>query len=97
LLSINRLDELIARDSPSVDLMNRRSPKHPRPCSGPGCSNRVPVSIPTALPDTDRIDQWGVLAALAFLPGVSPPHRLVDEPAAGPSGEPPSIFHPPPA
>ena len=66
------------------------------PCSGPGCSRRVPMPIPTVFFDSDRFDQWGHLATLVTIPSVSPPNRTVEEPAARPSGQKPSIFHPPP-
>jgi hypothetical protein len=100
LLNIHQLDGLITGGSLSPiseDPASPRQPEHPAPCSGPGCSNRMPLPAPTALPNYDRSDQWCVLTTLAFLPSVSPPSRMVDEPAARPSGEKPSIFHPPPA
>ena len=71
LLSINQLDGLITGGSPSSlsdDPAGEPGPKHPKPCSGPGCSNRVPMPAPTSVPDSDRSDQWGVLTMLEILP-----------------------------
>jgi hypothetical protein len=100
LLSMNQLDGLITGGSPSSlsdEPAGQPGPKHPTPCSGPGCSRRVPVPVPTTLHNSDRFDHWGVLNSLEILPVASPPGRTLDEPAAQPTGEPPSIFHPPPA
>ncbi len=55
LLGINQLDKLITGGSPSSrsdDPAGEPGPKHPTPCSGPGCSNRVPMPAPTTLPQT---------------------------------------------
>ncbi len=95
--NFNQLDELITSGSPSLSdySAGEQRPKHPTPCSGPSCSNRVPMPAPTTLPESDRSDQWGVLTTLALLPGASPPTRTVDETAGCPTGEQASIFHPP--
>ena len=73
LLSIHQLDGLITGSSPSEDPASKPGPAHPGPCSGPGCSNRVPLPAPTAVPDADRSDQWGVLTTLSFLPSAISP------------------------
>jgi hypothetical protein len=82
---------------PAPEPPNPPGPRHPAPCSGPGCSRRVPLPAPTAVPDSDRSDQWVVLSAVAHLTLASPPHHTSAEPAGRPTGEGPSIFHPPPA
>ena len=99
-----QLDALIVGDGsatiaedPARDPMNPLGPKRPTPCSGPGCSRRVPMPAPSAFPDSDRSDQWVVLNAIVRLTSTSPPCRTVDQPADRPTGEQPSIFHPPPA
>jgi hypothetical protein len=98
-----QLDALIAggtsspADDRARDPLDAPGPKRPLPCSGPGCSSRVPMPAPTAFPDSDRSDQWVVLNPCARLALASPPGRTIDEPAARPGGEKPSIFHPPPA
>ena len=100
LLSIDQLDGLITGGAPaslSDDPASQQQPEHPTPCSGPGCSNRVPLPAPTPIPGSDRFEQWGVLTTVAILPSPSPPSRTVDEPADRAAGEKPSIFHPPPA
>jgi hypothetical protein len=100
LVDFHGLDALVAGDASSFVPDNPardQIPHRPTPCSGPGCSSRVPMPSPTAVPDSDRSDQWGALNALARLPLPSPPHRVIDEPAARPTGKTPSIFHPPPA
>ena len=104
LLDFNRLDAIIAggssssfSDDPAHDPLEEKGPKHPTPCSGPGCSSRVPLPVPTASPGPDGSDQWVVLNAVVPLAVVSPRCRTIDEPAAHPAGHKPSIFHPPPA
>ena len=97
-LQYNRLDALIAGGSADRSHNPRnQGPKSPRPCSGPGCTSRVPVPVPTGLPDSDRSDQWGNVNSLAILPIASPPSRMIDESTVRPTGQKPSIFHPPPA
>jgi hypothetical protein len=82
---------------PAPELPNPPGPRRPTPCSGPGCSSRVPLPAPTAVPDSDRTDHWVVLNAVTPLTLASPPHHRIAEPAGRPTGEGPSIFHPPPA
>jgi hypothetical protein len=98
LLDYNRLDALIAGGAadPAHDPL-KQAPTSPRPCSGPGCSSRVPAPVPTGFSGSDRSDQWGDLSTLATLPITSPPSRTIDEPVVRPTGQTPSIFHPPPA
>ncbi|MFI5461678.1 MAG: hypothetical protein ACHRXM_40350, partial [Isosphaerales bacterium] len=77
LLDFNRLDALIASGSSATllaedPLREEQGPKHPAPCSGPGCSSRVPMPVPTSLSDSDRSDQWGNLSTLAILTIASP-------------------------
>jgi hypothetical protein len=55
------------------------------------------MPIPTVFLDSDRFDQWGNVNSQAIRPSASPPGRTIDEPAARPTGQKPSIFHPPPA
>jgi hypothetical protein len=104
LAGLSRLDSLILFDGSATivdgtvqDPLNRPWPKRPTPCSGPSCSNRVPMPAPTAFPESDRSDQWVVVNSMVFLSLASPPCRTVGESAARPGGERPSIFHPPPA
>ena len=104
LADFSQLDALIVGDGPATiaegpaqDAGNPLGPQRRGPCSGPGCSSRVPMPAPSAFPDSDRSDQWGVLNAVAHLPLASPPCRTIEEPAGCPGGETPSIFHPPPA
>ncbi|HZW34479.1 MAG TPA: hypothetical protein VFF52_27390 [Isosphaeraceae bacterium] len=100
----SRFDALITGDgdgsatiagNPTPDPLNPLGPKHQGPCSGPGCSSRVPMPAPPAFPDSDRSDPWVVLNAVVHLPLASPPCRTSDEPAGRPGGVTPSIFHPP--
>jgi len=53
------------------------------------------MPIPSAFPEADRFDEWGVLDAPDNLPIASPPGRFVDEPSPDSTGQPSSIFHPP--
>jgi hypothetical protein len=55
------------------------------------------MPIPTVFLDSDRFDQWGNLSTLAIFPNGSSPSRTIEELAARPTGQKPSIFHPPPA
>jgi hypothetical protein len=100
----NQLDALITGGSSSSiaddlaqDPLKEQGPKRPTPCSGPGCSSRVPLPVSTASQVLDGSDQWVALSAVVRLAVASPPCRTVDEPAARPAGRKPSIFHPPPA
>jgi hypothetical protein len=104
LADLDQLDKLMVGDGsatmaedPAPDLLNPIGSKRPVPCSGPGCSRRVPMPAPSAFPESERSDQWVVLNAVLHLRLAAPPCRTVDEPAARPAGEKPSIFHPPPA
>jgi hypothetical protein len=103
-LDFNRLDALIvggsstaSSDALARDPLKEQGPNRPTPCSGPGCSSQVPAPIPTAIPNTDRSDQWGNLSSPAIHPIGSPPSRTIHEPVGRPTGQKPSIFHPPPA
>jgi hypothetical protein len=102
LRDFNRLDAFIVYGS-SVSLsaedplIEDQGPNRPAPCSGPGCSSRVPMPVPTVFFDSDRVDQWGNLTSLAIFKSASPRIRMIEEPAGRPSGQKPSIFHPPPA
>jgi hypothetical protein len=96
LLEFNRLDDLIAGDS-GQGPAGQPGPRHPMPCSGPGCSNGVPRPVPTAPPAPVGSDQWVALGAVLRLIEVAPLRHSPDEPAAPPAGHKPSIFHPPPA
>jgi hypothetical protein len=103
ILDFNRLDALIAGSPTTIsDDMARgplkdQGPNRPTPCSGPGCSNQVPVPVPTAVPNSDRSDQWGNVSPPAILPIACLTSPSIEGPAARPTGEKPSIFHPPPA
>jgi hypothetical protein len=74
-----------------------QGPNRPTHCSGPGCSKQVPVPVPTAVPNSDRSDQWGNVNPPAILPIAYSTSPSIEGPAARPTGEKPSIFHPPPA
>jgi len=102
LLDFNRIDAIIAGGSFSDDLahnpLEENGPKRgPTPCSGPGCSSRAPLPAPAASQGPDGSDQWVDMNAVVPLAVVSPRCRTIDEPAARPAGQKPSIFHPPPA
>jgi len=104
LLDLNRLDAIIAggsfsslADDPAHDPLDEKGPKRPTPCSGPGCSSRVPLPVPAASQGPDGSDQWVVMNVVVPLAVVSPRCRMIDEPGARPAGHKPSIFHPPPA
>jgi hypothetical protein len=104
LLEFNRLDDLLTSgssfwvsDNPDQDPPREPGPQRPTPCSGPGCSSRIPLPVPTASQGSGGSDQWVVLSAVPSLPVVSPSSRTFDEPATRPAGHKPSIFHPPPA
>jgi hypothetical protein len=102
LLDYNQLDALVA-DGSSASLSNDTA-SHPTgdrgsnrstPCSGPGCSNRVPMPVPTTIPAPDGTDHWGALGVPIILPATSPPERMTAEPTLDPSRQESSIFHPP--
>jgi hypothetical protein len=102
LLNYNQLDALVAGGSSASLLVDAarnppgdRASKRSTPCSGPGCSKRVPIPIPTTIPPPDRTDHWGALGVPIILPAVSPPERMTAEPTPDPSRQESSIFHPP--
>jgi hypothetical protein len=104
LRGLNRLDALILgeasatiEDDSARGPANPHEPRRPTPCSGPGCSSRVPLPVSTASQGSDGSDQWVALGAVVGLPAASLPDRTLDEPACRPAGPKPSIFHPPPA
>ena len=82
-------------DDRARDPLNSPGPERPAPCSGPGCSSRVPLPAPSSFPESDRSDHWVVLDAVVCLAPPSPPCRTIDAMTARPGGEPPAIFHPP--
>lgn len=71
---------------------NRRAP-----CSGPGCSSRVPLPVSTASPGLDGSDQWVSWHSAASLAAALPFGRTIDEPTDRPTGQEAPIFRPPPA
>ena len=100
----NHLDALIADGSSTAisdditrDPLKEQGPNRPTPCSGPGCSSQVPMPVPTAFPVSDLTDHWGNLSSPAILSIACSPSPAMDEPAGRPTGQKPSIFHPPPA
>jgi len=104
LLDFNRLDAIVTGGSSSSsadnlahDPLKEQGSKRRTPCSGPGCSSRAPLPVPTAFPVPDGSDQWVVLNAVAEHGVAGPRCRAIDEPTGRPAGHKPSIFHPPPA
>jgi len=102
LLGFNQLDALIVGGSSSTlsddmahDPLEEPWSKRPTPCSGPGCSSRVPMPIPTTIPAPDGTQQWGTLSVPVIVPAASPLERMTAEPAPDSSREDSSIFHPP--
>jgi hypothetical protein len=102
LLDFNQLDALVAGgssasvpDDTARDPLGDRESKRRTPCSGPGCSNRVPMPVPTTIPAPDGTDQWGTLSVPVILPPISPPERMTAEPVPDSSRQESSIFHPP--
>jgi hypothetical protein len=103
LADVYRLDALITgggsaspADDRARDPLNSPVPERPAPCSGSGCSSRVPLPAPSAFPESDRSDHWVVLGAVVCLAPASPPCGTIDAVAVRPRGEKPAIFHPPP-
>jgi hypothetical protein len=94
LLEFNQIDPLVAGDSTTL-LPDERGPKRPAPCSGPGCSKRVPIPIPTTFPAPDDTHQWGTLGIPAIRPAASPFDRMTDEPVRDSSRQETAVFHPP--
>ncbi len=97
MLDINRFDDLIAGSSARLNGPGRPTPGRPGPCSGPGCSSRIPRPASTTTPGSSGPDQWATLEAVLGPAVPSPPRLVPDEPAARPAGHKLSIFHPPPA
>jgi len=104
LLTFNHLDALIIGNSPSpITGEPTQGPREPAgrnrraPCSGLGCSSRVPLPVSTASPGSDGSDQWVSLHAAVSLGAALPFGRTIDEPTDQPSGQEAPIFRPPPA
>jgi hypothetical protein len=104
LLDINRLDALIsdgASASVSAELAAGSKSESERtpsvPCSGPGCSSRGSLPLPTTSQGSDSSDQWLALQAVACLVLAGPPDHTRYEPGVRPIGRKLCIFHPPPA
>ena len=102
LLNIYALDELITgRNSAMLSNGLQSAPTHdrgskrPTPCSGPGCSSRDPMSVPTGVPFPVDTDQWGALSVPVVVTPPSPFDRLTDAPDPGSSLQGSSIFRPP--
>jgi hypothetical protein len=103
-LSFNHLDAIVIGDSPSpIAGQPAQGPGEPAgqnrraPCTGPGCSSRVPLPVSTASPGSDRSDQWVSLRAAVSLGAALPCGRTIDEPTDRPTGGGAPIFRPPPA
>jgi len=104
LVGLNRLDAFIAGNLSSMvsddgvqDPWQQQSRHRRLPCSGPGCSDRVPSPPSTTSLGSEGADQWGARNTSALHPIVSPSHQTIDEPVRRSMGLKPSIFHPPPA
>ncbi|MGP0067690.1 MAG: hypothetical protein ACLQGP_29350 [Isosphaeraceae bacterium] len=102
LRDFDQLDALVTGGSSasrSDDLtrgpMEEPGSQRPAPCSGPGCSKRVPTPIPTTIQAPDGTDHWGALSGPVVLPVGSPAERMTADPAPGSSPRESSIFHPP--
>jgi len=96
------LDSLIlARSSISLQGDRDRSPLDrsdaPRrpSCSGPSCSNSVPLPVSTVSPRPEGRDHWGTMGTIVAVDTTSVHDRASDEPKLSPTGESSSIFHPP--
>jgi hypothetical protein len=99
----NHVDRLIEGDSSSFEWDDRENdrlhtPRPPirQPCSGPGCSNRVPFPSSTSSQAAGGFDQWGNLPATLRDQVVVPAEPSLSAARPHPQGERPSIFHPPP-
>lgn len=91
---INQLDGLVTGQDARPGQPS--GPRVPSPCSGPGCSNRVPLPVPPAASAPGGPDQWLALSAALQFAEIAPDRLSPDEPAPRPSAHRPSIFHPPP-
>ncbi len=102
ILDQSRLDSLIlGHGSPRTGIEHTPDPleplghERPVPCSGPGCSNRIPPPVPMGLSGFHPVDQWGLLGMTDLVPIRSPRVQAINEPTPFPSGQSLSIFHPP--
>jgi hypothetical protein len=98
---INRLDELVIAgtfvnpDGFSRSPFDHSAPYRSSPCSGLSCSSRFPLPVSTASIVTDGSQQWGTLGVPFAVESKSLSRDPRDESRPYPSGEIPSIFHPP--
>jgi hypothetical protein len=100
----NRLDALIvggpitaALFDEAHDRLPQPAPERRTPCSGPSCSNRVPLPVSTSTPGSSGFDQWAAPSGAALGQASAPSASAIAEPAPRPVVRKPSIFHPPPA
>jgi hypothetical protein len=97
------LDAIITGGAPSAmsfetaqDSSTEQAPARRLPCSGPGCSSRVPMPVPAPSQFEDVADHWMLLGTSVPLALESPRCRTIDEPPNRPCTGHPSIFRPPP-
>lgn len=90
-----RLDGLITGDMDQASNSPWGAPANRKPCSGPGCSSRVPIPVPTASTGLEGMPQWGVLGSSFILEAVPTVRRPLDAPATLALAPIAAIFHPP--
>ena len=90
-----RLDGLITGDLDQAPGTPWETPGQRKPCSGPGCSSKTPIPIPTASTGLEGMPHWGSLGS-SFVLDEQRPTRRSCEPSDTLVAAPRSaIFHPP--
>ena len=102
LRELNQLDELIfgrpsswLRGDAGQSPADRPGSPARTPCSGPSCSNSVPLPVSTLTPVQEGRDRWGSLGVVIVIEPTSVYDRMTDEPALSPADNTTSVFHPP--
>jgi hypothetical protein len=102
-LDFIRLDAIVVGGPFAVASIDRHdqlaqpTPARRLPCSGPRCSSRDPLPIPTATPGSTSLDQWAAVSAADVDPTIAPSNGPRNEQTPRSVLRKPSIFHPPPA
>lgn len=90
-----RFIDVLLADSDDAGQSPIPAPNRPRPCSGPSCSENVPVPSAPSVSVTKFVEPWANLCPALMVPDLGTPllHSSEDDPHPAPGVA--AIFHPP--